>query len=81
MAGPKLLLVAVLSLCAYELAAADQPMLSKERMVFQTDFGDIHMAFYPEVWGGTGTSAHLWVGKFSDCCSPRQTRMLIGAAQ
>lgn len=29
----------------------DGPKLSKERMVFQTNFGDIEMVFYPEVCG------------------------------
>eukprot|EP01026_Neomeris_dumetosa_P074886 TRINITY_DN783_c0_g1_i2.p1 TRINITY_DN783_c0_g1~~TRINITY_DN783_c0_g1_i2.p1 ORF type:complete len:248 (+),score=30.04 TRINITY_DN783_c0_g1_i2:117-860(+) len=27
----------------------EHPVLSKERMVFQTEYGDIEMAFYPEV--------------------------------
>lgn len=39
--------------CAFlGLASADDepsPKLSEERMVFQTSFGDIEMAFYPEV--------------------------------
>jgi len=31
--------------------------LSKERLVFQTDFGDIHMAFYPDI--APVTVAHI----------------------
>ena len=34
--------------------AASPPRLSRERLVFQTDFGDIHMAFYPDVRGSSG---------------------------
>ena len=33
------------------------PKLSRERLVFQTDHGDIHMAFYPEV--APKTSEHI----------------------
>jgi len=41
---------AILSLVALLGAAWAAPAtLSKDRMVFQTTFGDIHMAFYPEV--------------------------------
>lgn len=29
--------------------AAGEPRLSSERVVFQTDFGDIEMGFYPDV--------------------------------
>lgn len=31
-------------------AALAGPRLSDERFVFQTDFGDIEMALYPDVW-------------------------------
>ncbi|GAB4817063.1 hypothetical protein N2152v2_004109 [Parachlorella kessleri] len=57
MAAHKLLLAAVLSLWALVLGVGAQSKLSKERMVFQTDFGDIHMAFYPEV--APKTVAHI----------------------
>jgi hypothetical protein len=47
-------------LAATIVAAADvdgsaAPQLSKERAIFTTEFGDIQMAFYPEV-GISGTS-------------------------
>ncbi len=37
----------------------DLTRLSRERVVFQTDFGDIHMAFYPEV-RFTGYRTAIW---------------------
>ena len=43
-------LAAALALaCLATWAEAGSPRLSKERLVFQTDFGDLHMAFYPDV--------------------------------
>ena len=40
--------IAVDQICACT-AAATGPRLSDERFVFQTDFGDIEMALYPDV--------------------------------
>lgn len=37
--------------------AADAPRLSRERLVFQTEYGDIHMAFYPDV--APKSAAHI----------------------
>lgn len=55
MQGPLLL---VLLAAAGVLAAGrpvihdvGRPRLSRERLVFQTSYGDIHMAFYPDVRG------------------------------
>lgn len=39
---------ALLLLAALAVARATGPVLSRERLVFQTDHGDIHMAFYYE---------------------------------
>jgi hypothetical protein len=45
--------VFTLLLAAVSAAAADadgsSPQLSRERAVFTTEYGDIHMAFYPKV--------------------------------
>ena len=41
-----LMLVVQQELCR---AVLDDPRLSDERFVFQTDFGDIEMALYPDV--------------------------------
>lgn len=44
------LLLLVVKATARPVAAGDAlPRLSRERLVFQTDHGDIHMAFYPDV--------------------------------
>jgi hypothetical protein len=44
-----LLRCAVLAACLTLAPAQVRRTISKERLVFQTQYGDIHMAFYPEV--------------------------------
>ena len=41
----------VVALVALSSAASpdDEPLMSEERVVFQTQFGDIHFGFWPEV--------------------------------
>jgi hypothetical protein len=42
--------LAALVLCSLQaVAAAAEPALSDERAVFQTQWGDIHFGFYPDV--------------------------------
>lgn len=45
-----LVLAALLNLClGISAAVAAEPVLSKERVIMTTSYGDIQLAFYPEV--------------------------------
>ena len=64
----------VVACLALSPAAAESPRLSKERLVFQTEHGDIHMAFYPDVRAG----ASYLAGRSGLGSAARPARSLAG---
>eukprot|EP00882_Tetradesmus_deserticola_P021897 GHRQ01023734.1.p1 GENE.GHRQ01023734.1~~GHRQ01023734.1.p1 ORF type:complete len:183 (-),score=25.29 GHRQ01023734.1:230-778(-) len=51
-------------LCSWQASAvAAEPMMSDERAVFQTQWGDIHFGFYPEVSKHCSTTDMMVQGK------------------